>query len=108
MIKSNKLLIVLFTLSLILNLSDGIITVYGIEKGLVDEINPIMEFLIGINPIFCVLIKEFLLFALVFYIWVNQYRSKFIAISLATLILITFVCINIWNITTMYNVGLIT
>lgn len=101
---SKRLLITLFLIALILNLSDALITIYGLDKGLVNELNPIMGYLIKLNPILCVLVKEIVLSAMLFYIWLNQHRNEKRAFSLTILICMTFLLINIWNISNLYYI----
>ncbi|QCR34257.1 DUF5658 family protein [Lysinibacillus sp. SGAir0095] len=46
-----KKYIMLFGISIaLLNLFDGIVTNYGLMKKLIEEMNPIMDFIISINP----------------------------------------------------------
>ena len=43
--------IMLFGISIaVLNLFDGIVTNYGLMKKLIEEMNPIMNFIISVNP----------------------------------------------------------
>lgn len=107
MIRSTKLLLILLFIALILNLSDALLTIYGLNSGLVEEINPIMEYLFDLNPLLFLVIKEILLFTLLIYIWLNQHRDRIAALSLASIIVITFVFINLWNINSFWKVGLI-
>ncbi|MBY6051980.1 DUF5658 family protein [Cytobacillus firmus] len=59
-----------------LNLLDGIITYFGIQYGLIQEGNPLMEFVYNANPVFFLLLKAALSCFLVALIFVQSFSFR--------------------------------
>ncbi|SHH13837.1 MULTISPECIES: DUF5658 family protein [Desulfosporosinus] len=71
--------IVLFALSVI----DGALTLWGLGQGVIEEVNPVMRWLIEENPIVFMTVKLSLPVMLGFVLWEIRDRSrKFVACSL--------------------------
>jgi len=75
---------------LILSLLDGTLTLWGLGQGVIEEGNPVMQWLIEKSPIVFMTVKLSLPVMLGFVLWKLRNRSrKFVACSLG-LVLITY------------------
>lgn len=77
MLRNNINLIYLSWLIAMLNIFDGVITVYGLKGGAIEELNPIMNFLWTMSPLFFLSLKCSLsVFIVIISIWVYRKSSK--------------------------------
>ncbi|MDO0821960.1 DUF5658 family protein [Desulfosporosinus nitroreducens] len=81
---------------LILSLLDGALTLWGLGQSAIEEVNPVMRWLIEENPIVFMTVKLSLPFMLGFVLWEIRDRSrKFVACSMwLVLIVYSFVMIS--------------
>lgn len=78
----------------ILNLADAFVTFYGLSINVIEELNPIMRKLYGINPLLFLSTKILLtisLFALIKYKKIPETRL-FICLSLISALAYTYIC----------------
>ena len=76
---------------LILSLLDASLTLWGLGQGAIEEVNPVMRWLIEENPIVFMTVKLSLPFMLGFVLWKIKDRSrKYVAFSL-WLVLIAYI-----------------
>lgn len=79
----DKLIIVSSIVFLILSLLDGALTIWGLGKGTIEEVNPVMRWLIEEAPIVFMVVKLSLPFMLGFVLWEIRDRSrKFVTCSM--------------------------
>jgi len=74
---------------LILSLLDGVLTLWGLGQGAIEEVNPVMQWLIEKSPIAFMAVKLSLPVILSFVIWRIRNRSrKFVACSLGLVLIV--------------------
>lgn len=85
----DKAIIVGSIVFLILSLLDGALTLWGLGQGVIEEVNPVMRWLIEENPIVFMIVKLSLPVMLGFVLWEIRDRSRrFVAYSWRLVLLV--------------------
>jgi len=93
-----KIIIVGCTVLFILIGMDGVLTLLGLELGAIEEVNPVMRYIIGKNPIAFMAVKLSLPIMLGFVFWRIRNRShRFVAWSLG-LVLIVYAVVRTFHV----------
>lgn len=74
---------------IIISLLDGTLTLWGLRLGAIEEVNPVMEWLIGKSPIVFMAVKLMLPVILGFIFWKIRKRSRtFVTYSLGVVLIV--------------------
>ncbi|MBC2723552.1 MAG: hypothetical protein HGJ98_10970 [Desulfosporosinus sp.] len=88
---------------IILSLLDGTLTLWGLVLGAIEEVNPVMEWLIGKSPIVFMAVKLMLPVILGFIFWKIRNRSrKFVTYSLGV-VLIAYAAVMVLHVHWLVN-----
>jgi len=86
---TDNTIIVGYIVFIILSLLDATLTLWGLGQGAIEEVNPVMRWLIEENPIVFMIIKLSLPVMLGFVLWEIRNRSrKFVAYSLGLVLIV--------------------
>ena len=98
LLTSEKGIIVGSIVFLILSLLDGALTLWGLGLGAIEEVNPLMQWLIEKSPIVFMSVKLSLPVMLVFVLWRIRNRSrKFVTYSLG-LVLSVYAVVMVFHV----------
>jgi len=99
----DKAIIVSSVVFLILSLMDGALTIWWLGQGAIEEVNPVMRWLIEENPIVFMAVKLLLPVMLGYVLWEKRNRSrKFVNYSL-WLILVVYSGIMVFHVYWIIN-----
>ena len=93
---NNKLNGLIYIL-LLFNMVDGLLTIAWVESGRAVELNPLMDYLIGIHPVLFMAIKLLLVSLGSLLIW--RYRDRFLAVASL------YLCVTAYSLLMLYHGG---